>query len=187
VHLQRTTEAPKVLGGFSLPAGSRCLELGCGHGAGTLLISQHFDCSEIVGVDIDPQLIEAARQYVASPPAWASGIKTSSIRFAVEDAAHLSFAEASFDAVFLFGVLNSVDDWKGVVREAHRVLKPGGVFSFKEAIRPPNFFYMSRLFFFTPIIGEQELQQTLLDTGFKLESFEAFRRQPSCFVRARKG
>ena len=71
VYLQRKIEAPEVLTGFSLPAGSRCIEIGCGHGAGALLISRYCSCGKIVGVDNDSEIIDRARQYVSRPPAWA--------------------------------------------------------------------------------------------------------------------
>ena len=186
VRLQRKVEAPKVLGGFSLPSGANCIEIGCGHGAGTLLISRYFDCGRIVGVDNDPEAIERARNYVAHPPAWAKGIRTDQIEFACADAARLPYADSSFDAAFLFAVLNSVDAWKEVVSEVLRVLKPGGVFSFKESIRPAALFFPSRLFLFLPVITEVELKEHLTRTGFRIERFVLNRRQPRAFVRARK-
>ncbi len=186
VYLQRKVEAPKVFGGFCLPPGAKCIEIGCGHGAGTLLISRYFDCGRIVGVDNDPQTIERARNYVAHPPAWAKGIRTDQIEFACEDAARLPYADCSFDAAFLFAVLNSAEAWKEVVAEVFRVLKPGGVFSFKEAVRPATFFLPSRLFFFLPVISEDELKENLARAGFLVERFAVSRRQPRAFVRARK-
>ena len=185
-YLQRKTEAPKVLGGFSLPSGAACIEIGCGHGAGTLLISRYFDCGRIVGVDSDPQVIERAKRYVDHPPAWAKGIRTNQIEFAYADAARLPYEAGSFDAAFLFAVLNSVDDWRRVVSEVFRVLKPGGIFSFKESIRPAALFLPSRLFLFLPVITEDELKEQLARTGFLIERFETHRRQPRAFVRARK-
>jgi len=186
VYLQRKAEAPRVLAGFRLPTGAECIEVGCGHGAGTLLISGHFDCGRIVGVDSDPEVIERARRYVAHPPAWARGTRTDQIEFAHADAARLPYADSNFDAAFLFAVLNSAAAWKEVVSEVFRVLKPGGVFSFKEAVRPAALSRLSRLFFFMPVIGEDELKEHLTRTGFAIESFAVNRRQPRAFVRARK-
>ena len=175
-----------MLGGFSLPPGAHCIEIGCGHGAGTLLISRYFDCGRIVGVDNDPQTVERARSYVAHPPSWARGTRTDHIEFACEDAARLPCAGGSFDAAFLFAVLNSVDAWKQVVSEVFRVLKPGGVFSFKESVRPATLLLPSRLFLFLPVITEEELKEHLARTGFRIERFVLNRRQPRAFVRARK-
>lgn len=186
VCLQRKIEAPKVLAGFTLPSGAECIEIGCGHGAGTLLISRHFDCGRIVGIDSDPEVIERARSFVAHPPAWARGTRTDNIEFACADAAQLPYADRRFDAVFLFAVLNSARAWKEVVSEIYRVLKLHGVLSFKEAIRPATLSFMSRLSFFMPVIGENELKEHLARTRFVIERYAVNRRQPRVFVRARK-
>jgi ubiquinone/menaquinone biosynthesis C-methylase UbiE len=185
VYLQRKIEAPRVLAGFSLPSGAACIEIGCGHGAGTLLISRHFDCGRIVGVDNDPEVIERARSFVAHPPAWARGTRTDKIEFACADAARLPYADRSFDAAFLFAVLNSADAWKEVVSEIYRVLELHGVFSFKEAIRPATLFFPRRLSLFLPVITEVELKEHLTRTGFHIERFVLNRRQQA-FVLARK-
>ncbi|MEI6126294.1 MAG: class I SAM-dependent methyltransferase [Pseudomonadota bacterium] len=130
VYFQRKKEAPEVLTGFNLPAGSHCIEIGCGHGAGALLISRYFECDKIVGIDNDPAIIKRAGKYVSHPPAWAKGVRTDHIEFACADAAGLPYPGGSFDAVFFFGVLNSVDAWREVVNEIFRILKPGGMLSF---------------------------------------------------------
>jgi ubiquinone/menaquinone biosynthesis C-methylase UbiE len=186
VYLQRRIEAPEVFTGLSLPAGSHCIEIGCGHGAGALLISGYFNCNRIVGIDNDPEIINRARKYITTLPGWARGIRTDHIEFACQDAASLPYREGSFNAAFLFGVLNSVDDWKAIVSGIYRVLKPGGIFSFYDAIRPSTFFYMSRIFFYVPILDEDELKAHLNAVGFTIERFKVQRRQPGCFVQVRK-
>lgn len=186
VSLQRRTEAPRVLSGFSLPPGAECIEIGSGHGAGTLLISRSFDCGRIIGVDNDPEVIERARRYVAHPPWWARGVGADRIEFALADAARLPWADNTFHAAFLFAVLNSAEAWKQIMSEVFRVLKPGGVFSFKEAVRPIRPSRLGRVFFFMPVIGEDELLEHLIRTGFAIERFEVSRRLPRAFVRARR-
>ncbi len=186
VLLQRWTEAPRVLEGFRLPRGAQCIEVGSGQGAGALLVSLRFDCSRIVGVDNDQQSVERARSYVAHPPAWARGAPSSAIEFACADAARLPYADGSFDGAFLFAVLNSVDDWRQVVSEVFRVLRPGGYFSFKEAVRPSSPPPLSRLFFFIPVVGRDELEEHLKRTGFVVERFSVSKRRPRAFVLARR-
>ena len=131
VYFQRKFEAPKVLSNLNLGEGNACIEIGCGHGAGTLLINQYIGCSRRVGVDIDPDMIEAARRYISRPPRWARNIRTDNIEFVYEDTTKLSFADGYFDAAFLFGVLDHITEWQKGVSEVFRVLKAGGIFSFE--------------------------------------------------------
>jgi ubiquinone/menaquinone biosynthesis C-methylase UbiE len=49
-----------------------------------------------------------------------------SISFKVMDAAQLDFPDNSFDAIFDFGIIHHVPDWKECVRELRRVLNPRG-------------------------------------------------------------
>jgi ubiquinone/menaquinone biosynthesis C-methylase UbiE len=46
--------------------------------------------------------------------------------FRVADAEKLPFADATFDAVYSFGVLHHTPDTAGSIEEVRRVLKPGG-------------------------------------------------------------
>ncbi|MBD3007230.1 MULTISPECIES: class I SAM-dependent methyltransferase [unclassified Streptomyces] len=48
---------------------------------------------------------------------------------------HLPFQDGEFDAAVCFLLLCVVDDLDGVLREIHRVLKPGGTLSFFEHVR----------------------------------------------------
>lgn len=183
VYLQRKFEAPRVLSNLNIGNGSVCLEIGCGGGAGALLINQYLDCKRVFGVDIDPDMIKVAKRYVSRPPRWARNTRTDNIEFICQDAAKLSFPDNYFDAAFLFGVLDHIQDWPGVVAEVFRVLKVGGVFSFEEfllsASANSRFGHVS--------IGETELREALASKGFSIQSFQMTTRIPRCFVRAVKG
>src|SRR5581483_7081193 len=69
---------------------------------------------EVVGVDLSPTMVAAARE--ADP----------SIEVHEADAAALPFAVAAFDLVLAFMSLQDVEDLDGALREAARVLEPGG-------------------------------------------------------------
>jgi 27-O-demethylrifamycin SV methyltransferase len=186
VYLQRTFEAPRVCNGLTLACGSSCIEIGCGCGAGALCINRSFECSRLVCVDSDPAMIGCARSYIARPPQWAHTIRTDNISFACEDATRLPYPDESFAAAFLFGVLNSIQDWRRVIAEVFRVLEHGGVFAFKEGLRPETFFHWGRLSGFIPHITEDELRTCLGTTGFSISRFDVVRHLPGCFVRAIK-
>ena len=182
VHFQRKFEAPRVLSNLNLSEESVCIEIGCGHGAGTLLINQYLSCKLIVGVDIDPDMIEAAKRYISRPPRWARNIRTDNIEFICEDATKLPFADCYFDAALLFGVLDHITEWQEAVAEVFRVLKVGGIFSFEEVLLGES----SRNRYGHVAIGEAKLKDTLERSGFSIESFEMTKRIPRCFVRAVK-
>jgi SAM-dependent methyltransferase len=90
----------------------RTLDLGCGEGrlARDLAALGH----DVVGVDLSPTMVAAARE--AAPE----------MELHVADAAALPFGDASFGLVVAFMSLQDVDDLRGAIREAARVLVPGG-------------------------------------------------------------
>ena len=186
VYLQRKIEAPRVLSQLNIGEGSVCIELGCGQGAGALLINQYIECSRIVCVDLDPDMIELAKRYTAHPPRWARNTRTDNIEFLCEDATQLSFPDCFFDAAFLFGVLNTVEEWQKVIFEVFRILKTGGIFSFKEALIPDSSLYFNGIYKLLPIIEETELKGALERSGFILQHFEVMKHLPGCFVQAQK-
>ena len=126
VYFQRKFEAPRVLSGLNIGEGSVCLEIGCGHGAGALLINHHINCKRVIGVDIDSNMIEAVKKYILRPPRWARNIRADNIEFICQDTAELLFPDGYFDAAFLFAVLDHIEEWRQVVSEVFRVLKMGG-------------------------------------------------------------
>jgi SAM-dependent methyltransferase len=100
------------------PAGRDVLELGCGSGYAAYLISLRNPKSYF-GVDLmDEQIALANRRSLPE-----------NFTFIVGDAADLSgFEDSSRDDIIIFGALHHIPEWKKVIREAHRVLKPGGKF-----------------------------------------------------------
>lgn len=99
-----------------LPAGLKVLEIGCGNGWGAKLIKKYFNPSEIQATDLDPKMINIAKKKN----------KDSKVTFSVADATKLPFKDNSFDAIFDFGIIHHIPDWKICLRELKRVLRPGG-------------------------------------------------------------
>jgi SAM-dependent methyltransferase len=96
------------------PPGTRTLDLGCGEGrlSRDLVRLGH----DVVGVDASPTMLAAARE--AAP-----GIETH-----LADVAALPFADGACDCAIAFMSLQDVQDLDGALREAARVLEPGGHF-----------------------------------------------------------
>ena len=102
--------------------GGDMLEIGCGNGAGARIIMALFNPEKFTALDPDPRMLALARKRLAL-----------SIAEVVEgNAENLPFESGRFDAVFEFGVIHHVEDWRKAVSEAARVLKPGGAFYIEE-------------------------------------------------------
>jgi ubiquinone/menaquinone biosynthesis C-methylase UbiE len=113
----------------NLEPGTRCLEIGCGHGAGARIILDTFQPAQLHGLDIDPFMIKLASRRQRR---WTGN----RLRFLVGDAQNLPYVDESIDAVFNFGIIHHLENWKQGISEVARVLKKGGGFYFEE-IYPP--------------------------------------------------
>jgi ubiquinone/menaquinone biosynthesis C-methylase UbiE len=124
--IQRRFEARRLLHMGGPMRGGRALELGCGRGIGTELILDVFGADSVDAFDLDPRMVAHARRRLAA--------RGSRVRLWVGDASAISVAAATYDAVFDFGIIHHVPDWRRAVAEVHRVLKPGGRFYAEEVL-----------------------------------------------------
>lgn len=93
--------------------------LDLGTGTGRMLAVLGGRCDRAVGVDANPDMLAVARQTLDRPDYRHIQVRQADIR-------NLPFTSASFDLVTAHQVLHYLDDPDRVVREASRVLKPGG-------------------------------------------------------------
>ncbi|MFH1489696.1 MAG: class I SAM-dependent methyltransferase [Pseudomonadota bacterium] len=108
-----------------LNEGAQILEIGCGRGAGAGLIVEAFQPSRLYAFDLDIDMVQKAKK----PLPMDAG---ETISLFVGDALHLPFQKDSLDAVFGFGFLHHVVDWRGALAEIARVLRKGGVYFMEE-------------------------------------------------------
>jgi ubiquinone/menaquinone biosynthesis C-methylase UbiE len=123
--VQRRYEAPLMerLGGRV--EGGRVLEVGCGRGVGTEIIFRRFGAREVHAFDLDPDMVERARRGLSRFP-------PERLRLFVGDVAAIEAEDDSYDAVFDFGIIHHVAEWRRAVSEIARVLRPSGRFFFEE-------------------------------------------------------
>jgi|SRR5215216_1940465 len=136
------------------------LEIGCGNGYGASLIHRQSPRS-YMGLDVMEEQIEKARQ------------RYPQFKFLVPDATDLSqFRDASKDVVIIFGVLHHIPEWRKVIDEIRRVLKPNGSLFVEEPrgmdIKLFDFFF--RWGHPDSDFGIQRMEHYLSSHGFALHS-----------------
>lgn len=121
-------ELARVLEGSRIE-GCRVLDIGCGLGAiDQLLVTQHGAAS-VVGIDIDPALLELMRARLQQ-----AGLADRIAGVAVTPGP-LPFANESFDVVFSKDSLVQIPDKSSIFSEVLRVLRPGGRFIASDWLR----------------------------------------------------
>jgi ubiquinone/menaquinone biosynthesis C-methylase UbiE len=108
---------------FFLPylrPGMSLLDCGCGPGTITIGLAQSVAPGQVLGIDIEPSLVERANVLSKEQA-------ISNVRFKVANVFALPFSENSFDAVFASALLHHLTQPIRALKEMRRVLKPGGV------------------------------------------------------------
>ena len=165
--------------------GMRILDLACGPGTLTRRLAAHVSPGgKVVGVDLAPGMIEVA-----------SAAHTPNARFEVMDIEQLSFPDASFDAVTCGHGLQFAPDLGAALREARRVLRPGGPLAASvpiDATRDPVWSVLDEVVdrWLGPpqqavdekstrdVVGEPgRLRQAALDAGFASAGVEVIEEQ----------
>jgi len=109
------------------PAAGSILEVGVGTGVN---ISHYPGGAHVTAIDLSDQMLARAKRRAERLHA--------TVDLALMDAQHLEFQDATFDAVVATCVFCSVPDPVAGLREAWRVLKPGGKLVLLEHMRSDN-------------------------------------------------
>lgn len=101
-----------------LKRGGRVADIGCGHGASTILMAQAFPKSNFIGLDYHEESIATARKRAA----W-QGV-TDNIAFETKGASE--FDGHDFDLVCFMDCLHDLGDPVGALARCRKALKPDG-------------------------------------------------------------
>jgi 2-polyprenyl-6-hydroxyphenyl methylase/3-demethylubiquinone-9 3-methyltransferase len=107
------------------PGSLAILDVACGGGflANPLAAAGHA----VTGIDLSPGSLEVARRHDGNR----------SVTYLTMDARSLAFPDGRFDAVCMMDFLEHLEERDEVIREAARVLRPGGCFYFHTFNRTP--------------------------------------------------
>ncbi len=107
-----------------LERGATVADIGCGHGASTILMAEAFPRSEFIGSDYHQESIETARLRAAE-----AGLGQR-IRFEVAPAD--GFSGSGYDLVTTFDALHDMGDPVGAARRVREALAPDGTWMLVE-------------------------------------------------------
>ncbi len=114
-------EVAALLDGIDL-GGLKVLDIGSGLGGIDILLATAHGAAEVVGIDVQDQLVAAARARTE-----AKGL-ADRIVYQLVSPGPLPFDAATFDIVFSKDSIVHIPDKAALYREVRRVLKPGGHF-----------------------------------------------------------
>jgi 2-polyprenyl-3-methyl-5-hydroxy-6-metoxy-1,4-benzoquinol methylase len=100
-----------------LASGARAADVGCGHGASTILMARAFPNSQFIGIDYHDASIQTARARAAE-----AGVTNASF----ETADATSYEQRDLDFIAFFDCLHDMADPSGAARHARTALNSGG-------------------------------------------------------------
>ncbi|HXV24484.1 MAG TPA: methyltransferase domain-containing protein [Alphaproteobacteria bacterium] len=114
-------EVRALLEGVDL-AGQRVLDIGCGLGAIDVLLVREHGAADVVGIDVEPQLVARA-----AATAKKAGL-SDRVEIRLVTPGPLPFPDDSFDVVFSKDSIIHIPDKPTLYIDVLRVLRPGGWF-----------------------------------------------------------
>lgn len=158
-YLQKTFLYPKFFGFIDKEINGNVLEIGCGIGETTNLLSNKYKKSYITAIDYAIEQINIAKR----------NNKLKNAKFMQGDATNMAFKNSSFDYVIETDVFHHIKDYPKAIKEVHRVLKKNGYFYLID-ISQYMFIWPMRIFFPPEsFFTKKEFIRQLKNNGFEIE------------------
>ncbi len=120
-HFAKIQHRQQIVNDLQLKPGDWVLDLGCGAGLWSSMFAEKVKPNgRVIGVDIDSRWIEYAVQNLEHNPL------KDIIEYRVDDLRNLSFADETFDLVFISGCSPYLADIHAVLAQQKRVTQKGG-------------------------------------------------------------
>jgi ubiquinone/menaquinone biosynthesis C-methylase UbiE len=114
-----------ILRDIKYQSGDKLLEIGCGAGAVLGILGTTFPRLQIAGIDLEAKQINYATQHLKN-------LGLSNVDLKVGDASQLPWDDNTFDCIYTIWFLEHLSNPLPVIKEAYRVLKPGGTITITE-------------------------------------------------------
>lgn len=119
LHGRQLAATREHVGRLKLDTAKTVLDVGSGIGGPARYMAFTFGC-RVTGIDVTEAFVSAARDLTAR-----CGL-ADRVKFEIGNALAMPFADAEFDAAACQYVAMNIADKAGLLREIHRVVKPGG-------------------------------------------------------------
>lgn len=176
-----------VMKRMNVQRGKKALDVCTGTGDWALALAEAVgDKGNVIGLDFSENMLKVAEEKLAKTP-------LKNVSFINGDAMDLPFRDDSFDYVTIGFGLRNVPDYERVLKEMHRVCKPGGQVVCLETSQPTLIGYRQLYYFYFQHImplfgkifaksydeyawlnesarefpGKEELKEMFLNVGFK--------------------
>jgi cyclopropane fatty-acyl-phospholipid synthase-like methyltransferase len=114
-----------------IKAGERVLDAGCGVGGSAIFLAKSLGC-EVSGISLSEAQIKQAQQNAMTHQV------EDLLSFSYQDFTQTTFSDASFDVIWGLESIVHQKDKSAFLREAKRILKPGGRIILGEYIKVPR-------------------------------------------------
>ncbi len=175
--IQRLYEAERLISMGGPAEGKVCLEIGCGRGVGTEIILDRFGAARVDAFDLDEEMVAQAKDRLAS--------RGDRVRLWTGSATEIPAEDGVYGAVFDFGIVHHVPEWRRALAEVYRVLEPGGRFYAEEVLAYFIHHPLWRRLLEHPMadrFDRHAFQEALQTTGFRLVASGSLGKSFAFFV-----